>query len=674
MTKKADKILILGIDGMDPHLTKKYMAQGLMPNTKTFYERGASREDLVLLGGVPTITPPMWTTLSTGCYPYVHGITDFSRQSPEDLDKTEYTLDSHLCHAEQLWNVFAEAGKKTLVWHWPGCSWPPTSDSPNLSVVDGTQPGGVNVGTATVEHDFLLMASTATTDLTYRQKAATDGNVPCMITDLAVEEYAPAGAAIAESVKGENKNKPMKLIILTPEDGGSKYSETPFDVVLSPITEAHGWASAPNDAKECTFLFSQGLIRRPALLVADEAGIYNTVHLYKSKKDTAPLIILQKDVMHANIIDEAIKDDKRYTVNRHMRIIEMDENGEQLKVWVSSAMDIHNDLVWHPRSLHKTIVDNIGYPPPVAEFGAADKSLVTGCMKCSWDINVKWQADALNYLIDNEGYEVIFSHFHNVDLQEHMFLKYLKNKGDAKLPETDYRQFLEDVYCQTDDYIGHFLPLIDKGWTIFIVSDHSLVSSDYETYDLGNCSGVNYRIMEELGYTKVKCDADGNELYDIDWEQTKAVANRGIHIYINLKGRNPHGIVDPADKYELEEQIMTDLYSYRHPKSGKRLVSLALRNKDAVILGLGGPECGDIIYFIAEGYVSDHGSGLPTVEGYGDTYLGPIFMACGPGLKEACRTTRVIRQVDVAPTIATVGGVRMPKDCEGAPIYQILAD
>ena len=34
-----------------------------------------------------------------------------------------------------LWNVFAEAGKQTLVWHWPGSSWPPTSDSPNLHVV-----------------------------------------------------------------------------------------------------------------------------------------------------------------------------------------------------------------------------------------------------------------------------------------------------------------------------------------------------------------------------------------------------------------------------------------------------------------------------------------------------------------------------------------------------------
>ena len=64
-------------------------------------------------------------------------------------------------------------------------------------------------------------------------------------------------------------------------------------------------------------------------------------------------------------------------------------------------------------------------------------------------------------------------------------------------------------------------------------------------------------------------------LYDIDWEQTTAVANRGIHIYLNLKGRNPNGIVDPADQYELEEKIMTDLYSYRHPQSGHRLVALA---------------------------------------------------------------------------------------------------
>ena len=51
-------------------------------------------------------------------------------------------FDSTKCHAEQMWNVTAEAGKKTLVWHWPGSAWPPSSDSENLHVVDGTSPGG----------------------------------------------------------------------------------------------------------------------------------------------------------------------------------------------------------------------------------------------------------------------------------------------------------------------------------------------------------------------------------------------------------------------------------------------------------------------------------------------------------------------------------------------------
>ena len=45
----------------------------------------------------------------------------------------------------------------------------------------------------------------------------------------------------------------------------------------------------------------------------------------------------------------------------------------------------------------------------------------------------------------------------------------------------------------------------------------------------------------------------------------------------------------------------------------------------------------------------------------------------GPS-KKGCLTNRVIRQVDVAATIAHLGGVRMPAQCEGAPIYQILEE
>ena len=106
----TEKLMVLGIDGMDPRLTKQYILEGRMPHTAELIARGSARADLSMLGGHPTVTPPMWTTLATGTWPVVHGITGFSRRSPGKLGVSEYGLDSRLCKAEPLWNVFAEAG------------------------------------------------------------------------------------------------------------------------------------------------------------------------------------------------------------------------------------------------------------------------------------------------------------------------------------------------------------------------------------------------------------------------------------------------------------------------------------------------------------------------------------------------------------------------------------
>lgn len=63
-------------------------------------------------------------------------------------------------------------------------------------------------------------------------------------------------------------------------------------------------------------------------------------------------------------------------------------------------------------------------------------------------------------------------------------------------------------------------------------------------------------MMYDLGYTGLKKDADGNLLKEIDWSTTKAIATRECYIWINLKGENATGIVDPKDKYFLEQQII----------------------------------------------------------------------------------------------------------------------
>ena len=64
---------------------------------------------------------------------------------------------------------------------------------------------------------------------------------------------------------------------------------------------------------------------------------------------------------------------------------------------------------------------------------------------------------------------------------------------------------------------------------------------------------------------------------------------------------------------------------------------------------------------------------MSTFYAFAGTSVSPIFMAAGPGIKENFITDRIIREVDVAPTVALLGGVRMPAQCEGAPVYQILS-
>ena len=188
-----------------------------------------------------------------------------------------------------------------------------------------------------------------------------------------------------------------------------------------------------------------------------------------------------------------------------------------------------------------------------------------------------------------------------------------------------------------------------------------------------DCEGAGQMFqVTTMNLYDLKKDENGNNLKEIDWEKTRAVATRGGQIYVNLKGKYPTGIVDPADKYELEREIIDGLYNYR--LNGKRVIAVAMRNKDAMVLGTGGPECGDVLYWLEEGVNRLHGDALPMVEGVYDTSVTPIFIAAGKGLKKGYQSKRIIRQVDMTPTVAHMLGVRMPKQCEGAVIYQILED
>ena len=698
----SEKVILLGLDGLDPKFSRKMVDEGHMPNLKKLIERGAARHDLRLLGAVPTITPPTWATLATGAYPMTHGIEDFNINLEGELGVNFSGIYSKYCKAEQLWNVTAEAGKKTLVWHWPGGSWPPSSDSENLYVVDGTSPGALGFTYAMRDWEGIAVASTKIEAPEFKGNAFchTEGfsGDPAELLGLAPNHNSYTKCVndlsyvddlyneFKEGIDGFNGFHPLKMMdirtnILMPGDQQMyNLHHFPGNLALSPITEPTGWeVEIPEGAKEFTWMLVYGRFPHPCLILKNEQGVYDRVAVYLKKDQPQPVAIIEKDVYTKNVPD--FMPNRRTggieNIVRNVRILDLAEDGSFLRMWYSNGFSADDNSVWYPTWIFDKIKANFGPPCATGQLGDGDDDIVMKCNLEQWRQAAKWQADSLNYMIKEEGVEVIFSHFHGPDMAGHTYMRTLKEReGESRKGEETYYNYAIGTHEMADEYIGEFIHLLDEGWTILVFSDHSLIcpKEDYMP-EIGDNYGINIGLMKELGYTVLQKDENGNDIAAIDWEKTRAIQQRSNSIYINLKGRDRFGIVDPAEKYALEEQIITDLYGVKDPKTGRRVIALALHRKDANLLGLGGDHTSaDIIFFVHEDFVRDHGESLSTAEGYADTSVGPIFVAAGAGIKEGFEMTMFPREVDVAPTAAALLGVRMPAQCEGAPVYTILSE
>lgn len=695
----TDKLLMLGIDGMDPRFTKRMIAEGKMPNTKKLMEMGSCRDDLMLLGAVPTITPPMWATLGTGCYPMTHGIMDYNL-SGDDKEITYAAFYSTFLKVQPLWNITAEAGKKTLVWHWPGGAWPPTIDNENLITVDGSSPGAVCAFSSARDFDTVFIASTKAQKPSYMPMAVRNSKlegdeklsylgIPQQssrsaeakellqkyydeyVENSGVEGYTVPGSFVTNAIQFEDADKEFSGRGLMWD-----LADFPTSASISPIFPPQGWGfEVPADSKEFVMLTGMGKVVRFGLILKNADGKYDRVAMYADKAKDEPIKVLENDVFTPYVMDVFPRQDGTMeNVHRTFRALEIAEDGSYVRIWASRGMSCEDDSVWTPKSLFKEITDKFGQVVPTSQMTGNDPEMILKCNHPQWELSARWQSKCMHYMIEEHGVEVIFSHYHGPDLEGHNYMKYLKERDTSKITEAQALEYAAATYSLTDEYIGSFMHLIDDGWTIIVFSDHAQICPEGEAHVIGESCGICVDPLASMGYTVMKKDENGNSLPEVDWSKTRAVQTRSNSIYINLKGRDPHGIVDPADKYELEEQIITDLYGYKDPKTGHRIVSMALHNKDAVLLGLGGPMGSDIVFFVHDDYCYDHGNGLSTACGHNNTTLSPIFLAAGPGIKQNYRTDRYIREVDVAPTAAVLLGVDIPEQCEGAPAYQILSE
>ena len=76
-------LIIIGIDGMDAELTRRYMADGTLPNLRALAERG---EFVEMQTTFPPQSPVAWSAFITGKTSSEHGIFDFVHRDPVGLE------------------------------------------------------------------------------------------------------------------------------------------------------------------------------------------------------------------------------------------------------------------------------------------------------------------------------------------------------------------------------------------------------------------------------------------------------------------------------------------------------------------------------------------------------------------------------------------------------------
>lgn len=165
---------------------------------------------------------------------------------------------------------------------------------------------------------------------------------------------------------------------------------------------------------------------------------------------------------------------------------------------------------------------------------------------------------------------LFFFYFSSLDLNSHMMWRLM----DRQHPEYDPAlaaqngSAIASFYQQMDQVLGEVLPKLDDRTTLLVLSDHGFAPY-YRSFNL-NTWLLNH------GYIKLKSDAnsDSTEPFaNVDWSQTRAYGLGLNGLYLNLRGREAKGIVDPASSSTLMAEIRNKLLEIRDPKTNLPVIT-----------------------------------------------------------------------------------------------------
>ncbi len=179
--------------------------------------------------------------------------------------------------------------------------------------------------------------------------------------------------------------------------------------------------------------------------------------------------------------------------------------------------------------------------------------------------------------------DTTFVYLSDIDLQSHMLWRH----GDPKDPNApahpafepeispDHARDIENFYRDVDGTVGEIRARLPEGTLFIVMSDHGFQPYTRE-FHLNDW-------LRTAGYLKLQSGKSSGQiaLDDVDWSKTRAYGIGFNGLYLNLKGREAQGIVEPADADALMDRIARRLESFRDRDTGQHVVLRVFRAEDA---------------------------------------------------------------------------------------------
>ncbi|HHI02570.1 MAG TPA: nucleotide pyrophosphatase, partial [candidate division Zixibacteria bacterium] len=189
-------------------------------------------------------------------------------------------------------------------------------------------------------------------------------------------------------------------------------------------------------------------------------------------------------------------------------------------------------------------------------------------------------------LMDSEEWDYFHLHIMESDRISH-FLWELWETGDPR-----WGPKFEEFFQQIDAGLGDFQENLPPGTKLIVLSDHGFCSIKNEVY-------MN-KWLSDNGY--LKFDSEKPESLTEISSATKAYSLIPGRIYINLKGREWAGAVEPGDEYKvLRAGIKERLGDMTDPDTGEKIVDKVFLREE-IYRGAYLPRAADIIVIPKEGY------------------------------------------------------------------------